>query len=365
MNKKISVIGLGKLGLCFALNLEKKGFQITGIDIDENYINSINYKTLKSPEKDVELLLSRCENLYASNNLELALENDIIFVVVATPSLPNGKYNHEQIDILVSKLKKIGKQQKRKDLVICCTTMPTYCDKIQEELDSYNYKISYNPEFIAQGSIIKDQLYPDMVLIGQADEISGNLIENVYKNLVENQPVFCKMSRTEAEITKISINCFVTTKISFANMIGDICNKLEISHFNVLNAIGCDSRINNKYLKWGYGFGGPCFPRDNRALGIFAEEINIDPLIPKASDQYNNIHLNYQIEDFIRKNEKQTIEIDGVSYKKDSIIIEESQQLKFAVELAKKGLKIVIKDKIEVITQVKKIYGDLFEYTSN
>ena len=173
------------------------------------------------------------------------------------------------------------------------------------------------------------------------------------------------MSRTEAEITKISINCFVTTKISFANMIGDICNKLEISHFNVLNAIGCDSRINNKYLKWGYGFGGPCFPRDNRALGIFAEEINIDPLIPKASDQYNNIHLNYQIEDFIRKNEKQTIEIDGVSYKKDSIIIEESQQLKFAVELAKKGLKIVIKDKIEVITQVKKIYGDLFEYTSN
>lgn len=362
MEKKISVIGLGKLGLCFALNLENKGYDVIGIDINEDYINQINDKTLKSPEKDVEYLLYKSKNLLASSNLSLALENDVIFVVVATPSLPNGKYEHKQIEILIEKLQSLGKQSKRKELVICCTTMPTYCDEIQNKLDNFNYKISYNPEFIAQGSIIKDQVYPDMILIGESDQTSGNIIEKIYLDLVENEPVICRMSRTEAELTKISINCFVTTKISFANMIGDICNKLEISHSKVLNAIGSDSRINNKYLKWGFGFGGPCFPRDNRALGIFSEEIDIKPLIPIASDEYNNIHLDYQLEHFLKTNQKDVIQIHGVSYKKDSIIIEESQQLKFAVELVKKGFKVIINDRLEVIEQVKKLHGNLFEY---
>lgn len=363
--KKISVIGLGKLGLCFALNLESKGYDVVGIDINNDYVDLINSKKLKSSEEYVESLLKKSKNLNASTNLEDALVNDLLFVVVATPSLPNGKYDHQQIENLIINLQKLGKQSKRKELIICCTTMPTYCEEIQKRLDDYNYKVSYNPEFIAQGTIIRDQLYPDMILIGQHDEISGKLIENVYLDLVENNPIICKMSTTEAELTKISINCFVTTKISFANMIGDICNNLSISHQKVLNAIGSDSRINNKYLKWGFGFGGPCFPRDNRALGIFAEELNIKPSIPLASDEYNNIHLQYQIDQFLKTNEKDHVEIHGVSYKKNSIIIEESQQLKFAIELAKRGIKVTIIDRIEVIEQVKKIYGNLFEFKTN
>ena len=145
MKKKISVIGLGKLGLCFALNLENKGYDVIGIDINEDYINQINDKILKSSEKDVEYLLYKSKNLFASSNISLALENDVIFVVVATPSLPNGKYDHKQIEILIDKLQSLGKQSKRKELVICCTTMPTYCDEIQNKLDNFNYKISYNP----------------------------------------------------------------------------------------------------------------------------------------------------------------------------------------------------------------------------
>ncbi|MDP1881197.1 MAG: hypothetical protein Q8K60_09695, partial [Parachlamydiaceae bacterium] len=205
------------------------------------------------------------------------LDNDIIFIIVSTPSLPDGKYDHSQVDSVIDKLIQLGRQDKIKDLVICCTTMPEYCDSVQRKLDNYNYRVSYNPEFIAQGTIIYNQQYPDMVLIGEADTKAGEILVNIYSNLVRNKPHYARLSRTEAEICKIALNCFLTTKISYANMVGDVLLKSGFNPEDVLNAIGSDSRVGNKYLKWGYGFGGPCFPRDNRAFAIYAEQIGVDP----------------------------------------------------------------------------------------
>jgi len=357
MDKNISIIGVGKLGLCFGLNLDRKGYNVTGIDNNEAYVTSLQSSTLTFNEPFVEELLQDC-GIEFTADISQAVENDIIFIVVNTPSTTDWKYDHANIEAVAKKLIKLGKQPVRKELIINCTTFPGYCDKLHNKLVEYNYFISYNPEFIAQGTIIKDQLYCDNVLIGEADKRAGDIIEQIYRDMCESSPVYNRVTRTEAELIKLATNCYLTTKISFANMIGDIANRLNCNADNVLQAIGTDSRIGSKYIKPGFGFGGPCFPRDNRALAKCAEELGIDAVISKATDVMNEKHLEYQIEDFIKNNPDKTkeVEIEFVTYKKDSIIIEESQQLKFALRLKKLGYKIKILDKRkEVLTQIKNL----------
>jgi nucleotide sugar dehydrogenase len=354
----ISIIGVGKLGLCLGLNLEKKGHHIIGVDISEDYIKSLNDKTFNTSEPYVNEYLTSSKNIFFTTDLEKSLENDILFIVVKTPSTIDWKYDHTQIEEITDQLIKYGKQEKRKDLIINCTTFPGYCNTLQEKLKEYNYFVSYNPEFIAQGTIIKDQINCDNVLIGEADKYAGDLITDIYKSMVESNPIYNRMDVTEAELTKLSVNCYLTTKISYANMVGDIANRLGCDANKVLKAIGTDSRIGNKYLKPGFGFGGPCFPRDNRALAKCGEEVGIDAVISKATDEMNEKHLQYQIDDFVKlnPNKEQIIEIDFVTYKKDSILIEESQQLKFALKLKELGYIIKILDqREEVLTQTKNI----------
>lgn len=352
---KISLIGVGKLGLCLGLNLEKKGFEVIGVDINPDYIKSLNNKTFKTPEPHVEDYLVKSKNINFTTNLEEAIKNDILFVVVSTPSTHDNKYDHYQIESIAKQLISFGKQNTRKDLIINCTTFPGYCDDLHNRLKEYNYNISYNPEFIAQGSIIKDQVNCDNVLIGEADEYIGNIIETIYTKMCDSKPIFNRMTRTEAEITKISVNCFLTTKISYANMIGDIATRMNCNPHIILNAVGTDSRIGGKYLKPGFGFGGPCFPRDNRALAKCAEEVGVDAVISKATDIMNEKHLEYQVEDFVSKNPNKNIEvvIPYITYKPESVLTEESQQLKFALKLKQLGYKINVLDKRkEVIEQI-------------
>jgi nucleotide sugar dehydrogenase len=353
---KISIIGVGKLGLCLGLNLEKKGFIITGVDISESYIQALSNKTFTTSEPFVNELLQESKNITFTTDLKQALENDVLFVVVRTPSTRDWKYDHTDIENIADKLISFGKQERRKDLIINCTTFPGYCDTLQEKLKDYNYFVSYNPEFIAQGTIIKDQINCDSVLIGEADKYAGDLINTIYRKMVESNPIYNRMSRTEAELTKLSVNCFLTTKISYANMIGDIASRLGCDADRVLKAIGTDSRIGNKYLKPGFGFGGPCFPRDNRALAKCGEELGIDAVISKATDEMNEKHLQYQIEDFVKRNpnpEGLTVIVDFVTYKKESTLVEESQQLKFALKLKELGYKIEVLDtRPEVLAQI-------------
>ena len=270
---------------------------------------------------------------------------------------------------MADKLISLGKQDRRKDLIINCTTFPGYCDTLHERLKEYNYYVSYNPEFIAQGTIIRDQVMCDSVLIGSADKYAELLIENIYLDMVESKPIYNKLTRTEAELVKLSVNCFLTTKISFANMVGDIASRLNCNAEKVLESVGSDSRIGTKYIKPGFGFGGPCFPRDNRALAKCGQEIGVDAEIANATDRMNEKHLQYQIEDFVKNNIDKTkpLIFDYVTYKKESVLIEEaiqyaqnineeSQQLKFALALKKLGYTIIVKDeRPEVLEQLKGI----------
>ncbi|MDB4678423.1 nucleotide sugar dehydrogenase [bacterium] len=363
MTRRVAVIGVGKLGICFALNLERSGFEVWGVESDQRYLGQLQSQTFSSVEPEVNSLLISARNLHFTSDISCIAEEGIedIFIMVATPSLVDGGYDHSQIERVAEKLKAIGASENTRHLYVGCTTMPGYCNEFSSDMESYGYTVSYNPEFIAQGEIIKDQLYPDQVLIGEANKEVGDRLQSVYEKMVMNKPVYCRMDSLSAEIAKLATNCFLTTKISFANSIGDLAVKAGANPDKILSAIGSDSRIGNKYLGYGCGFGGPCFPRDNRALGKFANQNNYPLLISEATDKINDEHHQFQLNLYLKNfKAEEEIVFDGVAYKKGTSQITESQQLRLAVGLAKTGRRVLIIDTPEVLDQVEALHPNLF-----
>ena len=253
-----------------------------------------------------------------------------------------------------------------KHIVIGCTVFPGYIRTVGKFLlrDCPNTTLSYNPEFIAQGNIIYGLQNPDMILIGEGSSEIGDRLEVLYRRVCKNDPKICRMSPDSAEITKLAINCFITTKIAYANMIGDIADSTPgADKFAILKAVGGDKRIGALCLKPGYGFGGPCFPRDNRALGSYAQQIGIEPIIPEATDAANKLHAQYMIEQLLAENRDEYV-FESVTYKDNCAvpIIEESQKLVIAHALAKHGKRVVIVDSPTIIAEVQQAFGNIFEY---
>ena len=361
----ITVLGIGRLGLGLALLIEKAGYNVLGVDINEEYIKQLNNKTFKTKEPEYENLLINSKNFKATINLNEGLEySDIIFIMVQTPNSGGNKfYDHSIVSNLLQKINE--RKVENKHIIIGCTLMPKYIDEVGSFLisDCKNTTLSYNPEFIAQGEIIKGFLNPDMILIGTHSQELGEILREIYSKIVKTNPKYCIISPLEAEITKITINGFITTKLSFANMISDVCDSIGANKEKVLDSIGSDSRIGNKYFRPGYSFGGPCFPRDTRALALFVEQNNINNEILLSTTKYNKLHSDFLTQKLLDENKDEYV-IENVCYKEDSKIpiIEESAKLQIAKKLVENGKKVTIKDEIQLINEVKKEYGNIFNY---
>eukprot|EP00472_Partenskyella_glossopodia_P011373 CAMPEP_0197524674 /NCGR_PEP_ID=MMETSP1318-20131121/9272_1 /TAXON_ID=552666 /ORGANISM="Partenskyella glossopodia, Strain RCC365" /LENGTH=397 /DNA_ID=CAMNT_0043077667 /DNA_START=154 /DNA_END=1347 /DNA_ORIENTATION=- len=363
---KVSVIGVGRLGLCWALNLERVGYDVVGVDIFPAYVDALNKKILRSGEPRVEELLRESKNFRATLDIKEACDHsDCLYLLVQTPS--TGGSRHYDTQYIARVLKELNKLKiQNKHIIIGCTVMPSYCEKIAKYLikDLQNCTISYNPEFICQGDIVNGQLYPDIVLIGEGSKEAGQMLEDHARHIALNEPTICRMSTTSAEIAKLSINCYVTTKISYANMIGDICDRTSgADKHAVLRAVGSDSRVGLKYLKPGFGYGGPCFPRDNRALAAHAEGVGVDAKVSKATDEYNKYHTKLQTEEYLSTGAKSYVFSD-VAYKANCPvpIIEESQKLEIARRIALAGREVTIVDKSFIMQKVKEEHGNTFNY---
>jgi nucleotide sugar dehydrogenase len=361
----ISIIGIGKLGLGFALILENVGYNVVGVDINNDYVERLNSKTFSCNEPQYNTLLQNAVNFRASTSLNDGINHsDTIFIIVQTPNSGGERfYDHS---ILSSVLVKINKLKPRnKDIIIGCTVMPKYIDEIGKHLlmDCDNCHLSYNPEFVAQGDIVNGFKNPDIILMGTNNDNVKQKIEEMYLKMCNKAPKFCFMKPLEAEIVKIALNGFITTKLSYANMVADLCDTVNADKNLVLNAIGSDSRIGNKYFKPGYAFGGPCFPRDTKALRRIMEQNNIFADLLTGTTASNEWHCDFQASQILSEN-KDVYTFENVCYKECSKIpiIEESAKLKIAKKLSLLGKKVIIKDCEEIILEVKKEYGILFDY---
>jgi nucleotide sugar dehydrogenase len=336
----IGVIGVGRLGICFALLLEKAGYSVFGSDKRIDYINDLNKKTINTSEPYVTELLTNSRNItFTTDNKSVINNSEIIYMMVATPSLPDGSYDTTAIWEVIKDVKECGNLQ-NKILVIGCTTNPGDSQKIQDSVEDLGIKVLYNPEFIAQGSIVRDLQKADMVLIGGNDQVALDKFSQLYWDIQTTQPKIHTMSLTAAELCKIAVNCFLTTKISYANMVGEVLLKsgLESDVDKVLKAIGEDTRVGPKYLKFGFGYGGPCLPRDNRAFAHYAKQVGIEFDLGSVVDNFNKSHAEFLKNYYMDLNvDKLPFYFPYLAYKPATDIMEESQQFKLCIDLLDMG----------------------------
>jgi nucleotide sugar dehydrogenase len=362
---KVGVIGAGRLGICFALLLEQSGYEVVASDVREDYVKSLQERKIDTHEPAVKELLSKATNItFKTGNLDVIKECDILYTLVATPSLPDGSYDISAIWGVISDIQQSDFDVTGKSLVVGCTTNPGDCNLFQKELEPYGVDVFYNPEFIAQGSIISDLQDADMVLIGG----NGNHLEilsQIYADIQVTTPYIYAMSTTAAEIVKLAVNCFLTTKISYANMVGEVMSLagLEDEISFVLRAIGADTRVGGKYLKYGYGFGGPCLPRDNRSFAAYANKLGLEYNLGKTTDDFNSEHARFLKNYFIKKNERNLpFWFQSIAYKEGTDILTESQQYRLCIDLLDAGYKVYVHESPAILDQVedylKSTYGD-------
>ena len=353
-NMNISIIGLGKLGACMAATYASKGHHVIGVDINQTFVDAINNGRAPVDEKDLQDTISLAKDtLRATTDYTDAISNsDITFIIVPTPTADDNDGFSAQY--VVASCKDIGNALKSKDayhlVVLTSTLLPCECEKqvipTLEEASGkkcgVDFGFCYSPEFIAIGTVIRDLLHPDFFLVGESDKKAGDVIESFYHSVSDNDVPVRRMSIPSAELTKISVNSFLTMKITYANMLTEIAEHIPgVNIDDVTGAVGNDKRIGSAYLRGGLGYGGPCFPRDNRAFAYMAKQRNVDVPYATKTDTYNYSIIRKSVEK-IKANvlDGSAIAFLGLSYKPGTYFSEESQAIAIARTLSETGYQI-------------------------
>lgn len=355
--QRVSVIGLGKLGVPLAACLASKGFQVIGVDVDNDRLESINKGIPPVFEPGLKELMKSCRGqLSATGDYEDAIKNsEATFILVPTPSDEQGAFS---LRYVIPACEHLGAALRNKSafhlVVLTSTVLPGATEKeIRPVLEQHSNKrcgeefgLCYSPEFVALGSVVRDLVNPDFVLIGESDVRSGDMLASLYGNLCENNPSIARMNFVNAEVTKLSVNTFVTTKITFANMLARICERLPGANVDVVtSALGLDSRIGRKYLKGALGYGGPCFPRDNLALAFLGRLVGAVATLAEATDAANRQEAR-RLTELVKSKlpPDGVVGILGLVYKPNTDVVEESQGLLLAQLLLAEGIPVRVYD---------------------
>ena len=354
---KVSVIGLGKVGCVMAALYASRAHEVLGIDVNEDLIERLSSAECPYIEADLDALLGESQGRlrFSLPGDEAILGSEIISVIVPTPSLAEGAYDHSHVKVVMRDIAQMLPRFSKPPLIVLASTVTPQASigefiPILEEISGLRvdegFHFVYSPQFIALGSVVADLSSPDLVLVGASSQIAAAVYTDFQKSIVPVGTPFKVMAPTSAEIAKIAINTFVTMKISFANMIGEISEASQgADPYGVLDAVGADTRIGSKYLKPALGYGGPCFPRDNAALSAYAQSVNVAAPLGLAADQVNG----RQPHKIVRQVQAlatpgTTVALLGLSYKSDTPITEQSQALEIASNLVESGYSVIAFD---------------------
>jgi len=353
----IASIGLGKLGLCSAACFADKGHHVIGVDSNEQHVDALNRGVCAIDETGLSALFDRCRrNMEFTTDVGYAVQNsDMTLITVPTPSNPDGRFSNASVEAVLSRIAPALRIKSSFHVVgVISTVMPgtservfkPRLEKLTGKVCGRDFGLLYNPEFVALGSVIHDFLNPDMLLIGASDDRSAQAAGELYASVVESNPYCAVMSLTNAEITKLSLNCYVTMKISFANELAAICEKIPGADVDVITAaIGSDGRVGRQYLKGGLGFGGPCFPRDNLAFQRCAEDAGTCAHLSPRVVEVNNEIVDRLVQMVGEHAEPgSTVALLGLSYKPGTHIVEESQPVMVAGRLLDAGYAVRMHD---------------------
>lgn len=351
--KAVAVIGLGKLGACIAAAFAARGKQVVGVDVVPSVIEALASGRAPVSEPGLEEALAAAgTRLRATSDVGAAVRaSDITFVVVPTPSEESGAFS---LDLIKPAFAEIGRALRSGDawhlVVLTSTVLPgqtrtalvPILERESGKRCGRDFGVCYSPAFIALGSVIRDFLNPDLVLVGESDPRAGDALAAFYAEVLENRAEVRRMSIENAELAKIGVNTFVTTKIAFANMLADLCERLPGGDVDVVtNALGLDRRIGRPYLTGGLGYGGPCFPRDNRALSFLARALGTTAHLAEATDRANDALPERVLERLKGFTERRSrVAVLGLAYKPATSVTEGSQGVALASALAAAGARV-------------------------
>jgi len=351
----VCLIGLGKLGAPLAACMAARGVTVIGVDSDQRKVEAINQCVPPVPEPGLAEMLAKCDGrLTAVEQIAPAVAKaDITFIVVSTPSEPGGGFSLKYVEPACREIGRALAAKKDYHMVsLTSTVMPGATGSCVRGLLEQSsgkrcgpdFGLCYSPEFIALGSVIRDFLNPDMLLIGESDRRAGDALESLYRQVCENQPAVARMNFVNAEITKLAVNTYVTTKISFANMLARISERIPGADADVVtSALGLDTRIGGKYLKGAVSYGGPCFPRDNLAMAALARRVGTSPELAQSVDHFNRWQVEW-LADFVGQHSEGPMGVLGLTYKPGTDVVEEAVGLLLAREFVQRGIKVIAYD---------------------
>jgi UDPglucose 6-dehydrogenase len=349
---KVSVIGSGYVGSVTAACFAEVGHEVICVDIDSKKTEQINAGIPPIYEEGLEELLRKYagRKLIATTDYEFAVnETDVSFICVGTPSAEDGSID---LSIVRTAAASIGAVLANKEgyhvVVVKSTVVPETTEKfvlpvLEEESGKKagrDFGVAMNPEFLREGKAVHDFMNPDKIVVGAIDRRSGDLVSELYRTFE------CQVTRTgpaTAEMIKYANNSLLATKISFANEIGNICKKLGINTYEVMEAVGRDFRISPKFLNSGAGFGGSCFPKDVKALIGKAKAIGYSPVLLESVIEVNERQPLLMTEILQRKigdPAGRKVAVLGLAFKNETDDIRESRSIPVIAELLRLGARV-------------------------
>ena len=357
---KLVVAGAGYVGLVTGACLAEVGFEVWCVDNDVAKIARIGHGELPIFEPQLEDFVQRNVTkgrLHFSSALGDALRDaDVVLIAVGTPESTDGSADLRYVEAVA---RTIGRELEHRMVVVTKSTVPVgtaglVCQWIREELAHRNvdidFEVASNPEFLKEGSAIDDFMKPDRIVVGVDSERASEVLAKVYRPFVQAGHELVVMDVASAEITKYAANAMLATRISFMNMIAAICESQDGDVMAVKRGIGADTRIGGQFLNAGVGYGGPCFPKDVRALINTGERLGVSMELLRAVDQINErqklIPLNRIFDAFGRDLTGRCVALWGLSFKPNTDDLRESPAVGIARGLSTTGARVVVYDPV-------------------
>jgi UDPglucose 6-dehydrogenase len=377
---KISVIGVGYVGLCTAVGFASKGFTVISSDVDAEKVAKIKEGIPPFHEPSLpEMLKQTIENgnlkCLANQTQKAVLETDITYIAVGTPSKPDGSIDLQFIETVSSDIGKALNQKGNYHVVVVKSTVVpgTAQNTVKPNLEKQSKKrcgedfgLCMNPEFLRQGSAFQDTFNADRVVIGSFDQKSGDKIEALYKGFYYPKlPPIIRTSLATAELIKYASNAMLATKISFINTIANICEKIPGADVKtVATAMGLDKRIGPLFLDAGLGYGGSCFPKDVKALIACSKAFGYTPELLDSVENLNHTQPLKAVE-FCKKQlgklSGKNIAILGLAFKPDTDDMREARVIPIVNQLLLEGANVTAYDPVAV-NMAKSIFNNKIQY---
>lgn len=362
----IVVAGTGYVGLVTGVCLAEKGNDVTCVDVNEEKIKML--RDGKSPiyENDLEELMEKNKGkiTYTTNSADAYKNADIIFIGVGTPEKKDGSAN---LSYVYTVAKEIANNIEKNCIIVVKSTVPIGTNEKIEKLIKNHLKnkvkiaVASNPEFLAQGTAVRDTLHASRIVIGAEEKETAETLKKLYKNFESEILV---TDRKSAEMIKYASNDFLALKISYINEIANLCEKIGANIEDVSKGMGLDPRIGNKFLKAGIGYGGSCFPKDTKALNWLSNMNDYEIKTVKAAVEVNEnqkLKLIKKANKYYDTLEGLKIAILGLTFKPETDDLRESPAISNIPILLEEGANIKVWDKVGM-NNVKKIFQNELQY---